>query len=80
MPSFVNGETYVRLCARKLSSFVEDVLSCKVIPNKANESLEKESHKESPESKVTPESKFENIIDADIIDVAVCGINKDNSA
>ena len=80
MPSFVNGETYVRLCARKLSSFVEDVLSCKVIPNKTNESLEKESHKEKPESKITPESKFEDVINTNVIDVAVCGINKDNSA
>ena len=80
MPSFVNGETYVRLCAKKLPSFVEDVLSCKVIPNKTNESLEKERHKEKPEGKVTPESKFENIIDADIIDVAVRDIKKDNSA
>ena len=58
MPLFVNGETYVRLCAKKLSSFVEDVLSCKVIPHKTNKCLKEEGNKEEPKCEITPECEF----------------------
>lgn len=79
MPFLANGVICMRILVTILPSFVENVLSCKVIPHKANKSLKEEGDKEQPECDVTPEVKLEDIVNTNIIDIAMHGMIENES-